>query len=125
MLELEALCDPNLRRVLADEGIELRSFSQLEQFGALFGACAAMRNLFRTLERLAATSASVMILGESGSGKELVANTIHQLSDRKGRASHLRYFRIFHVRADAAFVFRDVPLPSGVAGAVGEKERGE
>src|SRR3982751_4810651 len=60
--------------------------AELEQFGALFGACVAMRNLFRTLERLAATSASVMILGESGSGKELVANTIHQLSERKSRA---------------------------------------
>jgi len=59
---------------------------RLEHFGALYGACPGMKNLFRTLGRLAATSAPVMILGESGSGKELVANTIHQLSDRKGRA---------------------------------------
>jgi adenylyl-sulfate kinase len=34
VLELETLCDPELRRVLADEEIELRSFSELEQFGA-------------------------------------------------------------------------------------------
>jgi adenylyl-sulfate kinase len=33
VLELETLCDPELRRVLADECIELRSFSQLDRFG--------------------------------------------------------------------------------------------
>ena len=34
VIELETLCDPELRRVLADEEIELRSFSELEGFGA-------------------------------------------------------------------------------------------
>jgi DNA-binding NtrC family response regulator len=57
----------------------------LERFGLLYGACPEMHSLFEVIARLAATDAPVMILGESGSGKELVANTIHQLSDRVDR----------------------------------------
>ena len=56
--------------------------SRLEHFGALYGACAPMRKLFEKIERLARSTAPVIILGESGSGKELVATTLHQLSDR-------------------------------------------
>ncbi len=41
-----------------------------------------MRQLFATMERAAPTSATTMILGESGSGKELVARRIHELSTR-------------------------------------------
>jgi DNA-binding NtrC family response regulator len=59
--------------------------SRLEHFGALYGSCPPMKQLFRTLERLSATAAPVMILGESGSGKELVATTIHHLSARRQR----------------------------------------
>jgi len=59
---------------------------RLEHFGALYGSCPAMKKLFRTLERLSTSAAPVMILGESGSGKELVATTIHQLSERRQRA---------------------------------------
>jgi DNA-binding NtrC family response regulator len=55
---------------------------QLEHFGALYGACPTMRKLFRKIERLARSNAPVIILGESGSGKELVATTLHQLSKR-------------------------------------------
>ena len=54
----------------------------LEHFGALYGACGPMRKLFEKIGRLARSTAPVIILGESGSGKELVATTLHQLSDR-------------------------------------------
>ena len=54
----------------------------LEHFGALYGACPSMRELFRKIERLARSNAPVIVLGESGSGKELVATTLHQLSNR-------------------------------------------
>ncbi len=54
----------------------------LERFGRLYGASAAMRRLFAAIERVAPTSATAMILGESGSGKELVALRIHELSTR-------------------------------------------
>ncbi|MGH8851750.1 MAG: sigma-54 interaction domain-containing protein [Casimicrobiaceae bacterium] len=58
---------------------------RLEHFGMLYGACQPMRELFRGLDRLSRSTAPVMILGESGSGKELVATTLHQLSPRKDR----------------------------------------
>ncbi len=59
---------------------------RLQRLGALFGACGAMQHLFKTIGRLGPSSATVMVLGESGSGKELVAQAIHQLSDRSRKA---------------------------------------
>ncbi len=64
----------------SEEGV-----GELEHFGALYGACADMRRLFRKLERLAGSAAPVIVLGESGSGKELVAMTLHQLSARSDK----------------------------------------
>jgi DNA-binding NtrC family response regulator len=61
------------------------SEKRLERFGLLYGACQPMRDLFRGLDRLSRSTAPVMILGESGSGKELVATTLHHLSPRKDR----------------------------------------
>jgi DNA-binding NtrC family response regulator len=58
---------------------------RLEHFGLLYGACQPMRDLFHGLDRLSRSTAPVMILGESGSGKELVATTLHHLSPRKDR----------------------------------------
>jgi len=58
------------------------SLRKLIRFGRLYGACDAMQQLFATIERAAPTSATAIILGESGSGKELVASRIHELSPR-------------------------------------------
>ncbi|HEV7412831.1 MAG TPA: sigma-54 dependent transcriptional regulator [Casimicrobiaceae bacterium] len=63
----------------------ISSEKRLERFGLLYGACQPMRDLFRGLDRLSRSTAPVMILGESGSGKELVATTLHHLSPRKDR----------------------------------------
>jgi len=62
-----------------------RVHGRLQRLCELYGACDSMRSLFDTLDRVAGASATVIILGESGSGKELVANAIHQLSDRRQR----------------------------------------
>src|SRR5207253_3341723 len=59
---------------------------RLQRLGALYGGCAAMQRLFQTIERLGPSDVTVMVLGESGSGKELVAQAIHQLSARSRRA---------------------------------------
>src|SRR5208282_4320919 len=66
----------NLRRRLAEVG----------ELGPLFGKSAAMRKVITAIERLAQSSASVVITGESGTGKELVARTIHELSPRRDAA---------------------------------------
>jgi DNA-binding NtrC family response regulator len=63
----------------------ISSEKRLERYGLLYGACQPMRDLFRGLDRLSRSTAPVMILGESGSGKELVATTLHHLSPRKDR----------------------------------------
>ena len=60
-----------------------RSQGRLQRLCELYGACDAMRGLFDTLDRIADASATVIVLGESGSGKELVANALHQLSERR------------------------------------------
>ena len=51
-------------------------------FGKLVGTSLAMRELFATLARLAPLNSSVLIYGETGTGKELVARAIHDASPR-------------------------------------------
>jgi DNA-binding NtrC family response regulator len=48
----------------------------------LIGDSAAMRQVYATTRRVAASNASVLLLGETGTGKELIARAIHQLSPR-------------------------------------------
>jgi DNA-binding NtrC family response regulator len=61
-----------LRRQLREHG----------NFGSLIGTGPEMRKVYQVIEQAAPTSASVLITGDSGTGKELVAQTIHQLSPR-------------------------------------------
>ena len=42
----------------------------------------AMQNLFRTLERVAPTDLTVLLEGETGTGKEVITNLIHRMSKR-------------------------------------------
>jgi DNA-binding NtrC family response regulator len=52
------------------------------RFGGLVGKSAVMRRLFETIDRIAATDMTVLITGETGCGKELVAEAIHEHSPR-------------------------------------------
>jgi DNA-binding NtrC family response regulator len=56
-----------------------------KRFETIIGTSAAMRRVFDTTSRAAPTKASILITGESGVGKELVANAIHGLSPRKDK----------------------------------------
>src|SRR3974390_1379132 len=63
------------RRRLRDVGV----------LGSLVGSSKGMQEIFRLVEMVSPSTASVLITGDSGTGKELVARTIHSLSARKGR----------------------------------------
>ncbi|MDR2758451.1 MAG: sigma-54 dependent transcriptional regulator [Spirochaetaceae bacterium] len=58
---------------------------QKKTFEAIIGTSNPMRKVFDTIRRAAPTKASILITGESGVGKELVADAIHQLSPRKDK----------------------------------------
>ena len=65
----------SLRRRLRDKGA----------LGLLVGSSAPMQEIFRLIEMVAPSTASVLITGASGTGKELVARTIHDLSPRRNK----------------------------------------
>jgi DNA-binding NtrC family response regulator len=67
----------------ADEVVDIPP-SKADRFGALYGGSIAMRQVFAILERAARSTAPVLLLGESGSGKELMARGIHDASPRAG-----------------------------------------
>ena len=52
-------------------------------FGEMIGASAAIKKVFQAIEKVAATDATVLVTGETGTGKELIARAIHHLSHRK------------------------------------------
>jgi len=54
-----------------------------DRFGPLVGTSPKMRRVFGILEKVAATPLSVLILGETGTGKEVVAKSLHDASPRK------------------------------------------
>src|SRR5262245_53493781 len=54
-------------------------------YTTLFGGSAKMRALLHDVRQVAATTATVLIQGESGVGKEIVAKTLHFVSDRRRR----------------------------------------
>ena len=75
----------NVTRALEMRGeiSTLRSeLRRLGRFGPLIGASAPMQKVYDLIGRVAGTDASILVSGETGTGKELVAETIHKLSRR-------------------------------------------
>ena len=59
-------------------------------FAGIVGSSPKMQEVYRNLRKVASTSSTVLIIGETGTGKELVARAIHDLSPRK----HERFFAV-------------------------------
>ncbi len=70
---------------LRRENVSLRSkLSKMDRGPFIVGVSHAMQEVQRQIEKVAPTKATVLLLGESGTGKSLIAKIIHELSDRKG-----------------------------------------
>jgi transcriptional regulator with PAS, ATPase and Fis domain len=71
-----------------EHGDELVSVPLSERvvLGGLVGSSVAMRRLYAIVERVAPSDATVLVTGETGTGKELVARAVHDLSSRADRA---------------------------------------
>ncbi len=70
-------------RALREENRLLKAeLNSRYQFGNIVGRSPAMREIFSTVERVAPTRATVLLCGESGVGKDMIARAIHQHSPR-------------------------------------------
>ena len=70
-----------LRVSVGEDAIEI-PLSARDSFGAVVGASVAMRRVYALMERAAPTNATVLLQGETGTGKELVARALHDGSRR-------------------------------------------
>jgi DNA-binding NtrC family response regulator len=88
--------DANKLRLVLDRAVELaeskrenerlrRQLRDRGAFGELVGNSDLMREVYTLIEQVAPSSASVLITGDSGTGKELVARTIHKMSPRRDK----------------------------------------
>ena len=79
--EIEALRDK-----LSKEKAYLEEEVRTEQnFGDIIGENAVLRSILKQVETVAPTDSTVLVRGETGTGKELIARAVHDLSERKSR----------------------------------------
>lgn len=76
-----------LKERLVDENLALtEQLNNVEsEFGEIIGRSEAMHSVLKQVEMVAQSDSTVLILGETGTGKELIARAIHNLSGRNGR----------------------------------------
>src|ERR1700719_1923272 len=84
---LRSLLDRAMGRVRDQRQVEAltRQLRETGRLGDLIGGSKIMQDVMRILEQVSPSSASVLITGETGSGKEILARTVHRLSPRAER----------------------------------------
>src|SRR5881275_2378607 len=75
----------NLLGTRVELEVTKRKLRDSGSLGSLVGASKKMQEIFRLIEMVSPSTASVLITGASGTGKELVARTVHELSPRHGK----------------------------------------
>ena len=74
------------RKELEDENLHLRTaLEERFTFSNIIGRSARMQEIFSIVQRIAKTNSTVLISGDSGTGKELIARAIHYNSGRRGK----------------------------------------
>lgn len=75
-----------LNEKLAEENIQLKEeYTQHVLIGEIVGKSKALKNVLKQLDQISKSDSPVLLLGETGTGKELFAKAIHKLSLRKGK----------------------------------------
>ena len=74
-----------LKDRLAKENLYLEEEVRTENFGDIVGDSAVLRRVLKEVETVAPTGSTVLIRGETGTGKELIARALHDLSPRRDR----------------------------------------
>ena len=64
------------------DNTELRKQLETQRYGEIIGTCETMKEVYRRINKIAPTDISVLITGETGTGKELIAMEIHRRSQR-------------------------------------------
>ncbi len=86
-LQIDEL-EMRIARALKQQNLEAENISLRQQLDSKFGLeniigeSPAMKEIFEVVQQVAPTRASVLVLGESGTGQELIARALHQLSPR-------------------------------------------
>ena len=86
--------------------VNLSAFSEVNNdgdeaaFAGIVGQSSGLRNVLQLVEMVAATDATVLLLGETGTGKELIARAIHERSQRQKAE-----FRDFELRRNSSSLF--------------------
>lgn len=63
--------------------IKLQETLDLSKFGGMIGSCMSMQEIFTKLDKIAHADVNVLLVGETGTGKKLIAREIHERSSRK------------------------------------------
>lgn len=84
--DLRFACDPSGPAILDGSLAVEAEIPTVPGFAGIVGQSPALREVLQQVERVATANSTVLLLGETGTGKELIAQAIHERSRRKNRA---------------------------------------